>query len=140
MKITICGSMTFAGKMSEAKKELEKQGHVVFVPCDIEKHLENPALVDNFAEDLPHMIANDVIRDHFDLIEKSDAIVVLNYPKNGCDGYVGASTLMEMGVAYYLHKKIFTLFDIPASDKARWAHEVSAMQPVVLAGDLGKIK
>jgi len=132
--------MTFADKMAEVRKELESDGHVVFVPCDIEKHLENPELVDNFAENLPHMIENDVIRDHFNLIEKSDAILVLNYPKNDCDGYIGASTLIEMGVAYYLRKRIFILHELPSSDEARWAHEASAMQPVVLAGDLGKIK
>ena len=132
--------MTFASEMAQAKKKLEEQGHTVFVPCDIKKHLENPELVDNFAEDLSHMIENDVIRDHFNLIAKSDAIVVLNYPKNGCDGYIGASTLMEMGIAYYLRKQIFVMFDIPSSAEARWAHEVTVMQPVILEEDLSKVK
>lgn len=140
MKITICGSMTFAQQMAKVKKELEGQGHTIFVPCDIEKHLENPGLIDNYAENLPHMIANDVIRDHFNLVAKSDAIVILNYPKNDCDGYIGASTLMEIGVAYYLCKKIFILYKLPPADEARWAHEVRAMQPVILAGDLGKVR
>ena len=140
MKITICGSMTFADKMAEAKKQLEGKGHSVYVPCDMEQHISDRSLSDNLKADLSHMIENDVIRDHFNLIEKSDAIVVLNYPKNSMDGYIGASTMMEMGIAYFLRKKIFVLFDTPSSDEARWAHEVTAMQPVMIEGDLEKVK
>lgn len=36
MKITIVGSMQFAGKMAETKKELEKMGHEAFVPMGLE--------------------------------------------------------------------------------------------------------
>lgn len=76
----------------------------------------------------------------FNLIVKSDAILVLNYSKNKIDGYVGTSSLMEIGLAYYLGKKIFLLNPIPSSKKVRWAHELEIIQPVILNRDLKRIK
>ena len=32
------------------------------------------------------------------------------------------------------------MFDIPSSAEARWAHEVTVMQPVILEEDLSKVK
>jgi hypothetical protein len=80
-----------------------------------------------------------VLRVGFDLVVKADAILVLNFPKNGINGYIGTSTLMELGIAHYFGKKIFILNDIPDFNKVRWAHEVAIMQPVILKGDLAKI-
>lgn len=71
---------------------------------------------------------------------KSDAILVLNYPKNGIRGYIGTSSLMEIGLAHYLGKKIFLLNEIPLATQARWSHEVHIIQAVVIDGDLEKVK
>ena len=75
----------------------------------------------------------------FKTIENSDAVLVLNYPKNGINGYVGSATLMDIGVAYYLGKRIFLLNQLPSTDKLRHSHEVRVMQPVILNGDLKKM-
>ena len=50
-------------------------------------------------------------------------------------GYVGTSSLMEMGLAYYLGKKIYLLNELPSPETARWAHEVLSFQPTILNGD-----
>lgn len=136
----ISGSMAFAKDMIKVKKELEEKGHTVFVPHDIEIHVENPHFVDDLAGNLSHVRETDIMRRCFDLIAQSDAVLVLNLDRKGIKGYIGASTLMELGLAYYLKKKLFLYQDIPHWDEVRWAHEISIMQPTIVKGDINKVK
>ena len=140
MKIMISGSMAFAQEMVDAKETLESMGHIVFVPYDIEQHLENPDFVDDLAGNLQHFIETDIMRKCFDLVAQSDAVLVLNLQRKGINGYIGTSTLMEIGLAYYLGKKLFLYNDIPHWDEVRWAHEINIMQPAIIHGDLSKVK
>ena len=140
MKIFICGSMYFAKEMLEAKKKLEEMDHVAEVPCDTQQFVDNPNLTtDNHEENYKHCIDNDIIRKSFNSITESDAILILNYPKNGMDGYVGASSLMEIGLAYHLNKKIFLLYPPPPVKEVKSSHEILIMQPMILNGDLTEI-
>ena len=132
--------MSFAKKMSEAENKLKKLGHVVFLPVDINIHLADSALNDDLEVNYKHCVENDTIRKCFDLIAESDAVLVLNLNKKGAKGYIGVSALMEIGLAYYLGKKIFLFNKLPNYNNVRWAHEVAIMRPVVLNGDFGKIK
>lgn len=136
----ISGSMAFAKEMYAAKEKLEQLGHEVELPFETEVHLQNPAFVDSLAENLQYCIDNDVIHHSFNLIEKAEAVVVLNYPRKGLDGYIGTSTLMEIAIAYHFRKKIFLMFPIPHFDEVRWAHELAIMQPTILNGDLTKVE
>jgi hypothetical protein len=77
-----------------------------------------------------------LIRGHFKKVAKGDAVLILNYTKDGVENYIGPNSFLEMGIAYFLGKKIFLLNPIPRS--YLW-EEVKAMQPVVLNGDLEKI-
>lgn len=140
MKIMICGSMTFSKQMVQVKKALEKLGHSVSLPYDIEVHLDNPGFINDFEKNHHHAVKNDIMRKCFQLVAENDAILVLNYPKNGVKGYIGTSSLMEIGLAHYLGKKIFLLNEIPPATKARWAHEVRIIQPLVIDGDFEKIR
>ena len=140
MKIFICGSMYFSKEMLEAKKRLEEMGHLAEVPCDTQLFVDKPEMTtDNHEENYKHCIDNDIIRKSFNSIAENDAILVLNYSKNGVDGYVGASGLMEIGLAYYLNKKIFLLYPPPPVKKAKPTHEILIMQPIILNGDLSKL-
>jgi hypothetical protein len=139
MKIMICGSMTFAKEMQAAQKKLQELGYMVNIPTDTDKHVEDPEFINDLSDNLKHCQEDDVIRENFKLVANADAILVLNYPKNGIDGYIGTSTLMELGIAHYFGKKLYILNDIPDYNKIRWAHEVTIMQPVILKGDLSRI-
>lgn len=132
--------MTFAKEMFDAKQKLEVLGHKVNVPLDIESHINNPGLIDDLVSDYKHVQENNILKKCFDLIAKSDAILVLNYPKNEVKGYIGTSSLMEIGLAHYLNKKIFLLNHLPNSSSYRWVHEVEIIEPVVLNGQLQRIK
>ncbi|MFQ5647859.1 MAG: hypothetical protein ACE5FW_01360 [Candidatus Aenigmatarchaeota archaeon] len=133
MIITICGSMKFAREMLEAKRALEEMGHTAHVARDTEQCVENSGL----AQDVEHCTQNDVMRYHFSLIERSDAVLVLNYHKNGVDNYVGPNTLIDMGVAHYLGKKIILLNSPP---ELSCKVEIQLMSPVLLEGDLRRIE
>lgn len=133
--------MNFAKKMLEVKQELQRLGHEAGVPCDTQLFADDSQkTTDNHDENFKRCLEQDIIRRCFDEIAQSDAIIVLNYSKNGKKGYLGASVLMEIGLAYYLRKKIFLLFAPPPVQEEKYAHEVLIMQPVILDGDLTKIK
>lgn len=140
MKIMICGSMSFANEMIAAQKELTEMGYEVSVPCDTELHVSNPDFIDNLDADRQHLIENNVIKRCFETLAAADSVVFLNFPKNGVEGYLGTSSLMEMGLAYYLGKKIFLLFPHPKPSEARWAHEVASFQPVILNGNIASLQ
>jgi len=135
----ISGSMAFAKEMVEIKNTLENMGHKVGLPFETELHVEKPEFVDDLSGNLQYCIDNDVIRKSFDFIAKADAILVVNHLRKGIEGYIGTSTLMEIAIAHYFHKKIFLLNPIPHYDTVRWAHEITIMQPTILHGDLSKI-
>jgi len=139
MKITICGSMSFAKQMLDAKTKLEEMGHSVQIPDDTDFHISQPGFIDDLEADLAHCIEKDLMRNHMKRVAEADAILVLNYPKNGIDGYIGTSSFMEMGIAYYLKKNIFLFNPPPPMEKVRWAIEVRLTQPTVINGDLSLI-
>ena len=136
MKIMVCGSMYFSKEMLETKEILEKKGHEVMVPDDVHKCVENPKL----NMDFDHCIRNQIDKKCFDKVAESDAIVVLNYPKNNIKGYIGGNTLMEIGIARHLNKKIFLLHELPNEEEQRHALEIKIAQPIILNGDLDKIE
>ena len=132
--------MSFAKEMLEAQKTLQGMGHTAEVPCDTDMHIEKPEFIDNIDGNYVHCLEKDIVWKCFDLVAKADAILLLNYPKNNIGGYVGTSSLMELGLAYYLKKKLYLLYPFPDPNKIRWAHEVSIMLPVILNGDLKNLK
>ena len=140
MKIFICASMYFAKEMLDIKKKLKEMGHIAEVPCDTQDFVSKPEMTtDNHEENYKWCIDNDIIRKCFNSIAESDAVLLLNYPKNGLNGYVGASGLMEVALAYHLKKKIFLLYPPPSPKEVKSSHEILIMQPTILNGDLNLI-
>jgi hypothetical protein len=135
MKITICGSMFFSKEMLLVKTELEKAEHTVFVPSDVHDCAENPDL----AADVEHCLRTNVQEECFNNVANSDAILVLNYKKNGIEGYIGGATLMEIGIAQHLKKKIFLLNPVPKVEDLRYSVEIQIAKPVILNGNLNLI-
>jgi hypothetical protein len=147
MKITICGSVAFINEMVAVARELEVLGHEVKLPPTTKTGefgqeisvLEYYRHKKEAAGKPTHWIwkmHDEPIRTHFDKVAWSDAILVLNYEKNDVPGYVGPNTLMEMGVAFYLHKPIFLLNPIP---NLPHEEEIRGLKPTLLNGDLKAI-
>ncbi len=138
--MTVCGSMKVEPEMQRVAGLLAAQGHPVLVP----KRAEG---VDYWERDGAARVAakrsQDLIRLHFQQIERSDAIVVVNDLCRGIHAYIGANTFLEIGHAFALGKPIYLLWDpwgVPdPSYQSYIADELAAMEPIVLNGDLTKI-
>ena len=136
MKIVICGSMYFAKEMLEAKSKLEEMGYVAVVPSTVYDCLKNPELNMN----LDYCLRKNVQKEQFNNVAESDAILVLNYKRNGIEGYVGGATLMEIGIAQCLDKEIFLLYPPPKIEDQRYSLEIQLAKPIILNGNLNLIK
>lgn len=129
--------MRFAKEMLETKEKLEQLGHTAEVPCDTDLHVQDPNLRNDFERDAAHVKENNIMHRCFELVAESDAVLVLNHKHNNVDGYVGASALMEAGLAAYLGKKLFLLNPIASTE--RYRHEFDVLGGVCINGDLIKI-
>ena len=133
MKIVICGSMAFSQSMLETKKTLENNGHEVVVPHNAEKYADGTIAIENKWE----KIEGDLIRNYFNEIKNTDAVLILNQTKNNIANYIGGNGLIEMAFAHVLDKKLFLLNPIPQG--MSYSDEIEAMRPIILNGDLSKI-
>jgi hypothetical protein len=146
MKITICGSIAFYDEMLAVERQLEALGHEVKLPPnEIKDEAGNMISVKEYYDrrksetDDQSWIwdrKGEAIMAHFEKIEWSDAIIVLNYTKRDISDYIGANTLIEMGLAFWLRKKIFLLNPIP---EISYKEEILGMKPIVINGDFTKI-
>jgi len=134
MTITICGSMKFYKDMWEMKSTLEKRGFKVLVPMNEAEAVPVEARQNISDEEIiTAKIEYDFIREHFRNIEKSDAVLILNFDHKGIPGYIGGNTFLEMGYAFGQNKKIYLLNPVPDMD---YKTEMHAMQPMILNGDI----
>lgn len=137
MKIGIVGSMQFTEKMLETKEALDKLGHNAFVTS---LHVALVGKTDEEKEKIKlHQKYNmDAIRHFWKAMQGADAVLVLNYDKNGIKNYIGGNTLMEIGFAHVLNQKIFLLNPIP--EIPFYKTEIEAVKPIIINGDLKLIK
>lgn len=133
MKITLCGSMSFAEEMKAIAQELASMGHEVFMPEPTEGGYGKR----DEASSVQRKVELDLIRRHWEKIRISDAILVLNMKKNGVANYIGGNSFLEMGFAHVLNKEIFLLNDVP---DVSYRAEMVAMQPSCLRGDLKRLE
>lgn len=138
MKIMICASVSYAKEMLSAKKLLERDGHTVLMTDDIKHHAEHPQIKSDISQEMEFIGEQNFIDEGFKKISECDAILVLNYEKNGIKGYLGTAVLMEVAVAYYLKKKIYLLNEI--DKKQRYSIEIHQIKPSVINRDFSKIK
>lgn len=141
--ITICCSLNFAREVFEVKDELEARGYRVLVPATAEKMHEAGDYDVNRFKPQP-VDASDyhrkgiAMRKHFPKLEQADAVLVLNYEKNGQANYIGGNTLIELAIAFYLNKPIYLLNEIPHDSS--YAEELCGFEPIELHGKLEELQ
>lgn len=143
MKITICGSIAFVDEMNEIKAKLEGLGHdIKLPPSEVMDENGQPIPAKQYyamrkaTTETSGWIwdrKEQAIRAHFEKVAWADVILVLNHQKNMIDGYIGANTLMEMGLAFHLRKPIFLMYPIP---EISYKEEILGLRPIVISGDL----
>jgi hypothetical protein len=141
--IVICSSASFYSQVAEVQKQLKELGFKVVVPLTVNKMIKsNDFKVETYKtwmerpEDYKRKAF--LTKKHFIEVEKGDVTLVLNYKKNGKNGYIGGAVLMEMAIAFYLKKPIYILN--PIDDSSKYKEELYGMFPIILNGDLSKIK
>lgn len=143
MIIAICSSANFYKQAISIQQTLEEKGYQVLIPDTAKKMKESGDFnVENyktwFGNPGDYHKKSDLMRRHFAEIEKSDAILVLNFEKNGKQNYIGPNVLMEMALAFWLKKPIYVLNDLP--NPSLFEEELKGFQPVILDGNLELIE
>ena len=137
MRIGIISSMQFIDKMLEVRDKLQKLGHDAFL-TDLHKSMigKNEEEIEKIK--LHQKYNMDAIRKFWRAMQGADAVLVLNFDKNGIKNYIGGNTLMEIGFAHVLNQKVFLWNPIPEMPYCKT--EIEAVRPVIIEGDLSKIK
>ena len=141
--IVICSSAAFFREAVAMKKTLAPLGFKVKVPLTANiMERENDFEVSHyktwFKDSSTYKRKTFLMRSHFNEVKKGDSILVLNYKKNGREGYIGGAVLMEIGVAFDAKKKIYILN--PIDEECPYKEEILATQPIILNGTISKIK
>lgn len=133
MKILLICSKAFYDKLDYFKTNLENMGHEITLPnchdCPeteakyrgTDKHSEWKASMFKRSEEV---------------ISKMDAVLVLNYDKNGQKNYIGGATFLEIYDAFRMNKKIYFVNPLP---EGMLHDELIGFSPVVINGDLTKV-
>ncbi|MDP2629614.1 MAG: hypothetical protein Q8P45_02850 [Candidatus Harrisonbacteria bacterium] len=135
MKIFLICSKSFYTRIPDIVVELKKAGHQLTMPnCYDAPHTE-----DSYREKSQKEHAawkSEMIRKSEKTIAEHDAVLVLNFEKNGIANYIGGATFLEMYDAFRLGKKIFVYNDLP---QGSLKDELMGFQPVILHCQLENI-
>ena len=128
----IC-SKAFYGKLADYKEHLENLGHEVFLP-NCHDCPETEAKFRGTPEH--HVFKAKMYRQSEEIIKKMDAVLVLNFNKNGQENYIGGATFLEIYDAFRMNKKIYFVNDIPEN---MLKDELIGFNPTIVKDDLTKI-
>jgi hypothetical protein len=135
MKIMICCSKHFYDRIPAIKAALEQRGHTVTLPNSYDAPLMELSLKAKSAAEHAAW-KRSMLRKDKENIAPMDAILVLNFEKNGQPNYIGGATFMEIATAFTLEKKIFLYNPIPESI---FKDELLGICPTILEGNLSRI-
>lgn len=79
----------------------------------------------------------EMIRHSEEVINGMDAVLVLNFDKNGVKNYIGGATFLEIYDAFRLNKRIYFVNDFP---DGMLKDELIGFNPTIIHGDLNLIR
>jgi len=134
MKILLICSKAFYDRLQWYKSELEKLGHEITMPnC-----WDCPETEAKYRGTNQHAIFKaKMFRQSENTIKNMDAVLVLNFDKNGQKNYIGGATFLEIYDAFRMNKKIYFVNDIPNN---MLKDELIGFSPIIINNDLLKIK
>lgn len=133
MKVLMVCSKAFYGKLLEFKGELESLGHEVYMP-NCWDHPETEGL--HRGKESHASWKASMFKKSEETIKNMDAILVLNFDKDGKKNYIGGATFLEIYDAFRMNKKIYFVNDLP---EGMLHDELIGFSPIVIYGDLSKI-
>ncbi|HXR49661.1 MAG TPA: hypothetical protein VN778_01390 [Verrucomicrobiae bacterium] len=135
MKIYLCASKSFFDKVNGIKAELEKLGHAVTPPNGFDEPAAESRHQSMTAQEYADWKTG-MIRHDGEVVAAHDAVLVLNFEKNGQQNYIGGAAFLEMFKAWDLGKKVFLYNAIPDN---MLKDEIIGLQPLVINRDLSLI-
>lgn len=135
MKIFIICSKAFYSQIPKIKTELESRGHEITLPNSFDNpNAENE--MRNLGSEIHSGWKAEMIRHSEQVITGMDAVLVLNFEKNGVRNYIGGATFLEMYDAFRLNKRIYLFNPIPDN---MLMDEIIGFKPAIINGDLSQI-
>ena len=136
MKIFIICSKRFYGEIPKIKKYLEDKGHLIELPnCFNDSEAEIRIKKLSQKEHAEWKAGR--LRHSTEVIKSCDAVLVLNFDKDGVKNYIGGATFLEMYDAFRLNKKIFLFNEIP---EGILRDEIVSFAPLIINGVLNLIE
>jgi len=132
MNIFITASKQFYPIVAEVKEKLEIMGHTTTPPNGYD-HPEAEDQTKNLSQKEYQEWKGNMIRTDGKIVATHDAILVLNFEKNGIQNYIGGATFLEIFKAFELEKKIYLYNPIP---EGMLNDELIGMNPQIIYGDL----
>lgn len=136
MKIFLICSKVFYNKIPEIKLELEREGHEIYLP----NSYDNPTAEKDswkLGEEEHKKFKAEMLRLSEKKIKNMDAVLTLNFEKNGIPNYIGGATFIELYDAFRYNKKIYLYNPIP---EGMLYDEIHGFGPIILNGDLSLVK
>lgn len=136
MKILIICSKAFYKEIPPIKEKLEKNGWQVYLPncyenSNAEMEFWNKGAKEHAKFKYEMFKMSEVI------INKIDAVLTLNFEKNGIKNYIGGATFLELYEAFMKSKKIYFYNPIPTGILY---DEIQGFSPIVINGNLDLVK
>ena len=136
MKIFIICSKAFYKDIPPIKEKLEAMGHTIILP---NSYYEPEAEVKSWelGKEEHAAFKSRMFKMSAEKIANMDAVLTLNFDKNGKKNYIGGATFIELYEAFMKEKKIYLYNDIP---EGMLYDEIAGFSPVVIHGDLNLVK
>ncbi len=135
-KIFIICSKAFYGQISPIKETLEKNGWEIYLP----NSYENPNAENEWyakGDEEHAKMKGKMFRMSRKKIKEIDAVLTLNFDKNGKKNYIGGSTFIELYEAFMEGKTLYLYNDIP---EGLLYDELKGFSPNVINGNLDLVK
>ena len=136
MKVFVCCSKHFYSKLPPILEKLEQLGHESTLPNSYHEPFKEEDMKLAGAKEHNEWKAG-MIRLQAEKVAANDAILVVNFEKNGIQNYIGGATFLEIFQAFERKKKIFLYNPVP---EGIFKDELDGMEPIVINGALEKIK
>ena len=136
MKILLICSKVFYKDIEPIKKKLEEKGHEIELP----NSYDNPSAEKESWDKGAHAHAQfkaEMFKRSEEVISKMDAVLTLNFDKNGKKNYIGGATFLELYEAFMKNKKIYLWNDIP---EGILYDEIAGFSPIILNGNLDLVE
>jgi len=124
--------MTFFQDMKKISAELIQKGFQVYLPEEQESEISRELLgTDDFSKEKGAYIEAHLLK-----IQKSDKLLIVNFPKNNINGYIGPNSLIELAFGYALRKELYILNEL---SEQPCKPEVISMGASILNGNAANV-